>query len=61
VLSDTGNLEQLNASATTCCGKFAAAHAAQRKRTFSLKKKFTATSQQKADLWIKRANGINGG
>jgi hypothetical protein len=37
-LSDTGNLERLNASATACCGKFAAAHAAQRKRTFSLKK-----------------------
>jgi hypothetical protein len=31
------------------------------KRTFSLKKKFTATPEQKVGLPVKRANGINGG
>jgi hypothetical protein len=50
VLSDTRNLEPVNASATACCSKAAAA-VAQREKNFFFEKKFTATlPEQKAEF-----------
>jgi hypothetical protein len=54
VLSDTRNLEPVNAR---LCDNLMQ----KEKRTFSLQKKFTATPEQKVGLPVKRANGINGG
>jgi hypothetical protein len=50
VWSETRNLEPVNASATACCSKPAAA-VAEREKNFFFEKKFTAAlPEQKAEL-----------
>jgi hypothetical protein len=43
------------------CDSVLTAAAQKEKEFFLLKKKFTATPEQEVELWVKRANGINGG